>query len=195
MTYKLKNIIYFVLVYSIFATNYATARSEHKITCGNGKTVKVSDSQAGNAAKACLRAGHPAPKKKIRPTMKRGMISSQKQAKAKDNGKWDPNSARLPKGKQKIKSKCKYDKNSAVLPTGPCKDKKPSSLLLPAVQAAVGGSRCGSDSSISRALDQCGKKGFKFALCKKNRGKWSCTPSGDKSNPKVRPTGIANRTK
>jgi len=192
MTYKLKNIIYFILVYSVFATNYAEARSEHKITCGNGKTVKVSDSRAGNAAKACLRAGHPAPKKKFMPTMKRGMLTTQHQD-SNDDCKYDPNDARLPDCKKKLKKKddCKYDPDSAKLP---CSNNKPISLLLPAVQAAHA-SKCGSDSSIARALDKCGKKGYKFALCKKNGGKWSCTPSGDKSNPKVRPTGIANRTK
>jgi len=191
MTYKLKNIIYFILVYSVIATSYAEARSEQKITCGNGKTVKISDSRAGNAAKACLRAGHPAPKKKANLTMKRGILTSQNQV-SDDDCKWDPNDARLPDCKKKLKKKddCKYDPNSAKLP---CSNNKRKSLLLPAVQAAVGGSMgstCGSDSSISRALDQCGKNGYKFALCKKKNGNWSCTPSSDKSNPKVRSTSF-----
>ncbi len=194
MTYKLKNIIYFALVYSVIATNYVEARSEHSITCGNGKTVKVSDLRAGKAAKACLRAGHPAPKEKFMPTMKRGMLTTQQQAKD-DDCKWDPNDVRLPDCKKKLKKKddCKYDPDSAKLP---CVDNKRAGLLLPAVQAAREssmGAKCGSDSSISRALDKCGKKGFKFALCKKNNGNWTCTPSGDKSNPNVRPTGFMNR--
>ena len=133
MTYKLKNIVYFILVCSVIATNYSEARSKQKITCGNGKTVKVSDSRTGQA-KACLRAGHPAPKKKLNSTMPMGMQMTQNQG-SDDDCKWDPNDARLPDCKKKLNKKddCKYDPDSAKLP---CSDNKRSSLLLPAVLGA-----------------------------------------------------------
>lgn len=60
---------------------------------------------------------------------------------------------------------------------------------LPTVQAAKAGA-CGSNSSISAALDQCGAKGFISALCTKSGGVWSCLPSEDKTDPNVRPTGF-----
>lgn len=170
--------------------NYAEARNKHTITCGNGKTVKVSDSKVNQAAAACLRAGHPAPKKKANLTLKRGMLMSQNNN-SDDDCKWDPNDARLPDCKKKLKKKddCKWDPDSAKLP---CVENKRAGLLLPAVQSATEAS-CGSSSSISRALDQCGKKGHKFAACKKKGGNWTCSPSKDNNNPNVRPTGFANR--
>lgn len=40
---------------------------------------------------------------------------------------------------------------------------------------------CGSSSSISAALDQCGVNGFTFAACKKYEGNWTCTGTQKKA--------------
>ena len=186
----LKKYTYFTLACSVILSSYSEAKSNHKIRCGDGKKISVSDTQVKRAAEACLRAGHPAPKKRLNRSMRMNSQLPQQQA-DNNNSQWNPNDARLPKGKLKLKKKdCKYDPNSAKLP---CSDNKTKSLLLPAVQAAresYNSSSCGTGSSISSALDQCGKKGNKFALCTKSGSKWSCSPSGDRTNPDVRSTSL-----
>lgn len=193
MTIKFKNIIYVVILFSVAASHFVDAKkAPRKVLCGNGATVEVYDTSRGAATNACKKAGHPPPRVNFKPTTSMSIQSSQQQG-ADDDCQWDPNSARLPDCKKKLKKKddCKYDPDSAKLP---CSDTPSKSLLLPAVQAAVGGSMgasCGSSSSISRALDQCGKKGHKFAACKKKNGNWSCEPSKSRNGKNVRPTGMA----
>lgn len=191
MNIKLKNIIYVVILCGIAASHFAEAKkAPRKVLCGNGATVEVYDTSSGGATRACKKAGHPPPKVNFKPATQLGIQTSQ-QRDADDDCQWDPNSARLPDCKKKLKKKddCKYDPNSAKLP---CSKNKSQGLLLPAVQS-INLASCGSSSSISRALDQCGKKGHKFAACKKKNGNWTCSPSKNKSGKNVRPTGIGIR--
>ena len=176
------------------------------ITCGDGKTIEVADSRysPNKGTTLCLRAGHPAPKQ-FKPAKNLSVSPSTGHTAASSCPKYDPDSAILPTGKCKqTKKTIAYDPDCAKLYG--CNDttKKGSrnsllskkangpkmGLLLPAVQKSA----CGSSSSISAALDQCGKKGHVFAHCTKSSGNWSCTPKKDQSGPNTRSTKLKSNS-
>lgn len=121
--------------------------------------------------------------------------------------KYDPDSAKLPTGTcDQPSTTIKYDPDCARLDG--CGDKTPQTttgfttepttggtkgLLLPAVQAAREAASCGSGRSISAALDQCGKAGYKFAHCTSSSGVWSCEPSDSLNKPGTQATGFTGR--
>ena len=199
-----------------FILALATSMNSHAvkpwvITCGDGKTIEVADSvyTPSKAASLCLTAGHPKP---VQSTGQMGVLTTGGSSAADNCSGYDPNDARLPTGTCKEPQKViKYDPNCARLEgcsdssgtkstntlKAPTSDGNNATLLLPAVirakEAPAAGKVCDTGSSISAALDQCGKKGNSFALCNKSGGAWSCVPSGDQTNPKVRPTGLTLR--
>lgn len=133
------------------------------------------------------------------------LIGSQMAVAAQGDCSYDPDSAVLPcvddAPRTPPKKTIKYDEDCAKLygcsdsvqRNKSFKQKEKRKPIFPfSSRQSRGGdtASCGSSHSISAALDQCGKQGHTFALCKKKGSVWNCSPSSDQADSRVRPTGF-----